>query len=192
MREALDSLHRYGSQSAGSHRRQEHQRNGENLRQYEGPVGCGCRIDNLVEATVPVAPHQFAGVVDRDDERNDGEAADKRFHHDTGYRVNGVVVQLVGVPQCATCIEEADGQQHHEGGAAKTSSHIEPRQRRQLRPSSRRRAAAAMNGGCLCLPQCGRCRCCLRQHSPRFRLLALLGGFLWLALYLEQAVCQSQ
>jgi hypothetical protein len=124
---ALDGLHRHAGQGAEDEGGDQHQGDGQALGDDERPVGRGRRVDDLVGPAVAVAPDELAGVVDGDDERDDGVRPPQQRDHLAGHRIGVHAVEFAGEHQAGRGIENAEHHQHQEGRALEHLGHVEPR-----------------------------------------------------------------
>ena len=121
------------SRGLGKHRRdngdqqgrQQHQRHGNGLGHHVGPARKRGAVDDLVELAVAVAPHQFAAVIDRDDHRDQPEAALQQGEQREGRRNGRGAVDLRPEQQGCAGVEQAHDQQHDERRAAQHLPHFE-------------------------------------------------------------------
>ncbi len=135
-RELDEDRRRNGDRVAREQHRDQRQRLGRQI----GPVGQRGRVDDLVHLAVAVAPHQLAGIIDGDDERDDPERAEQRLDRGEGERPGWRAVKLGRKDQRRTRIEQADQHQHEKGRTLENLRHLEADTREQ--PGHRRVARA--------------------------------------------------
>ena len=132
---ALQRLHHHAGQHRDEQRGRQDERDRNDLRDDERPVRRRRRVDDLVDAAVAVAPDQFAGVEDRDDDRDDREGAVQVDDHQPRHREDLAAVELPRVPERAERVQHADAEQHEERRAAEHEGHVEARQPPELLPA---------------------------------------------------------
>ena len=144
--EMLDRLGDEGEADADPQHDREHRADHQHLGDDEGPVRGRGGVDDLLGLAVAFAPDQFAGVVDADDERHEGEAAGEHLDHRAGDRIEGDPVDAVEEEQRPAGVEQAQHQQHQEGRALEHQAEVHPHAGHELRPGGAA-AEAGRRGG---------------------------------------------
>ena len=91
----LDRLDRDGDRHRDDESRNQHQRDGCDLRHDEDPVRYRAGIEDFVGAPVALAPDELAGIIDGDDDRDEGEGAPERVDHHPGHRKYLIVAERI-------------------------------------------------------------------------------------------------
>ena len=90
IRIAFEQLDQHRRQDADQQGGQQYQRNGDRLGHEERPIGQGRRVDDLVHLAVALAPDQLAGIINGNDDHDEGETAVEPRDQGKGDRIGGV------------------------------------------------------------------------------------------------------
>ena len=131
----LERLHRDRGADADQRRREQDDRNREDLRDEEGQVRRRRRVDHLVHPQLSVAPNEFARIVSRDDQRNGRELLDQGLNHHPRHREDRAHRVVAGQPEPDDRVDEGDAEQDGVGGTPKRGQHVESGQRGEWPPT---------------------------------------------------------
>ena len=129
---SVPGLERDPTQCGGRVRGEEHPPDCQHLGQHKCPVGCGGRIDNLVHSPLSIPPDEFAGVEDRNDDREQVERAVQAVNHRARDRPVTHAPLRYRTAKGAQGIEKAQHEKHRKGRAANDKCHVKSNQGPEL------------------------------------------------------------
>ncbi len=132
LRPAADCLEEHRRHHADQQGRDQHKGDRKGLGEHEGPVRDGGGLDDLVGASVALAPHQLPRIVDGDDDREEDEGARDLLDHQPRGRVHGRAVDLAAEPDVREAEDQAKRQEDHKAGAQHHLGDVEPGARKEL------------------------------------------------------------